>query len=195
MTGLPLMVHIGDGPPTLDEVLSWMTRGDILTHCFANTSMSLWSADTKSPRNAAIEARKRGVLFDIGHGAGGFSFRVAEAMLRAGFPPDVISTDAHVRSVEGSMVNLPNCVSKLLAIGMGLDDALSAATLMPARAAHMDDIAGSLEVGRRGDVVIARLADGDFTFMDVEGEVRRSTVRLEIVTVIAGGAIIDRGVL
>jgi dihydroorotase len=189
-TGLPLMVHIGEGPPEVDEVLDLLQNGDILTHCFAECSMSLLSPSSGVPRERAVAARERGVLFDLGHGMGGFSYRIAERMMAAGFLPDVISSDTHIHSVSGAMKDLPTCASKMLALGMNLQDVLTRVTAAPAAAVGMQGLVGSLSEGARGDVTIVRSVNGDWDLPDVHGVVRRASSRLEVDAVIAGGELI-----
>ena len=154
--GVPLMVHIGHGPPMIDEVLAVLRRGDILTHCWTGLSMRLIDEQGK-PRASFVDARERGVIFDIAHGMGSFSFETAEAMATAGYFPDVISSDVHAESIESAMIDLPNCINKLVAVGMPLEQALSAATLRPAQAVGLD--AGTLRVGYRADLAVFEWRD------------------------------------
>ena len=97
---LPLMAHIDEPPPSYEEVLARLRPGDVLTHCFRpfpNTPVSGQGA----VKPAVIAARERGVLFDVGHGMGSLRFKIARAMLAAGFMPDTISSDLHVLNVDG----------------------------------------------------------------------------------------------
>ena len=132
-SGLPVMAHVGTGPPDIDEVLDLLRPGDLVTHCTTGQSMAL-IGHTGRLRESAVRARERGVLFDVGHGAGGFSFTVAEAMLASGLVPDVISSDLHQRSILGPCFDLPTCMSKFLALGLSLGEVVRAATVNPARA-------------------------------------------------------------
>jgi dihydroorotase len=111
--GLPLMVHIG-WRPELDAVLEFLKPGDILTHCFTGGTMRVTAGDHR-PHASILAAAQRGVILDVGHGAGSFDFAVAEGMLAAGLAPDVISTDMHQLSVHRPMFDLPTCMSKFLA--------------------------------------------------------------------------------
>lgn len=163
---MPLMVHIGSGPPTLAEVLALMQPGDILTHCFTGHNMRIVGEDGK-----LLEDAKRvwdaGVIFDIGHGAGSFSFTTAQAMMDEGYRPDVISSDIHQLSINGPMFDLPTCMSKFLALGMSLADVVEAATARPAAAMGLQGEIGALKPGALADVALFRLEEGDFTFYDV----------------------------
>ena len=184
--GLPVMVHIGNGPPGVDSVLALLGPGDIVTHCCTGAGMRL--VDTAGRvRSSARRARERGVLFDLGHGAGGFSFGSAEAMLADGFLPDVISSDTHCLSVAGPMVDLPNCLSKLMALGLGLDQVIAAATTAPAQAVGIATICGSLRLGAPADVVLLSLERGSFVFNDVVGQARTGSARLAVTDTIVAG--------
>ena len=116
------MVHIAHGPPEVERVLDELRPGDIVTHCATPASMAL----VRDGRvlDAALRAVRRGVVLDLGHGSGGFSFAAAEALLEAGAGPAVISSDAHQLSVNGPMFDLPTCLTKLLALGMPLEAAI-----------------------------------------------------------------------
>jgi dihydroorotase len=175
VAGLPVMAHIGGGPPDIDDVLDLLRPGDLVTHCATGQDMSLVKGKD-SLRPSAMRARERGVLFDVGHGSGGFSFAVAESMLAAGAPPDVISSDLHQRSLLGPGFDLPTCMSKLLAIGMSLEDVVRAATTNPAGVARgrSGEPAGSLAVGEPADIAIFELEVGDFAPYDTLSRVSPS---------------------
>jgi dihydroorotase len=112
-----------------------------------------------------FEARKRGIIFDVGHGAGSFSFRQAIPALKQGFIPDSISTDLHIDSMNAGMKDMLNVVSKFLNMGMSLDDVIACSTWHPAREVHHEEL-GSLSVGSDADVAVLRLVHGDFGFVD-----------------------------
>src|SRR6202023_1121789 len=132
-TGLPVMAHLDHPPPSRLEVLSRLRRGDVITHCFRPFPNAPVMPDGRI-REEVLEARRRGVIFDIGHGSGSFGFRTAEAMLIAGFLPDVISSDVHALSIEGPAFNQLVTMSKFLCLGMELVDAIRASTAGPAAA-------------------------------------------------------------
>jgi dihydroorotase len=159
-TGLPVMAHLDNPPPSRLEVLARLRRGDILTHCFRPFPNAPVQGDGQI-RDEVLEARRRGVIFDIGHGSGSFGFRTAEAMLAAGFPPDVISSDVHALSIKGPAFDQLVTMSKFLCLGMELIDAIRASTAAPAAALGRSDI-GRLEIGAVGDATVLELAEGDF---------------------------------
>jgi dihydroorotase len=160
LAGLPVMCHIDRPPPRLDEVLAALRPGDILTHAFrpAPNAPVLPGARV---REAVWRARERGVLFDLGHGMGSFSFAVAETMLAAGFPPDVISSDAHALCVDGPAYDNLVPMSKLLGLGMPLPEIVRAVTATPARLLRRPDL-GSLAVGSAGDATVLAVEEGAF---------------------------------
>jgi dihydroorotase len=175
--GRPVMTHIGRTPPDIDDVLGLLRPGDVVTHCATGQSMRLVDGDGR-PRPAVLRARDAGVVLDVGHGAGSFSFEVAEALLAGGIAPDVISTDAHQRSVLGPMFDLPTCLSKYLCLGMSLPEVVRAATARPAEVVGRYPEIGSLRPGARADVALFRLDRGRFPLYDVHLAVREGTAML-----------------
>ncbi len=175
-TGLPLMVHIATAPPHLEEIAAYLNGGDILTHCFTGQDNRLVDG-SGGLRPVAQRMRERGVLLDIGHGGGSFSFASAEALLGAGVTPDVISSDIHQLSRSGPLRDLPTTLSKFLNLGMSLDDVIACATVRPARAIGRDDL-GTLGVGARADIAVFEIEEGPFEFQDTMAQTRRGAVRL-----------------
>ena len=162
---LPIMVHIGFAPPSLPEILSLLGEGDIVTHSFNGHETKVVDEAGKV-RPEVLEARERGVLLDIGHGSGSFSFETAKAMLGQGQYPDVISTDLYSANVDGPVYDLPTTLSKFLALGMGLAEVIAAATERPAAIIGKGDGLGRLEIGGVGDVAILELQEGEFELTD-----------------------------
>ena len=126
-TGLPLMAHIDEPPPSYEEVIARLRPGDVLTHAFRPFPNSPATAQgTVKP--AVLAARKRGVLFDIGHGMGSFAFKTARAMLANGFAPDTISSDVHALCINGPAFDQVTTMSKFLCLGMSLPEVIKAST-------------------------------------------------------------------
>jgi len=174
--GLPLMVHIGAGPPTIDEVAEHLRPGDILTHCFTGGDMKILNDDGKV--NPTIkDLQDRGLVLDIGHGTGSFSFETTEAMFAQGVMPDVISSDIHQMARQGPMFDMPTTLSKFLSFGMSLPDTIARATSRPAAAMRRTDL-GTLAVGSAADVAVWTLEEGEFTFYDVDLNARTGTTQL-----------------
>ncbi len=166
--GLPMMVHIDHPPPTLGEVLARMQPGDILTHSFRPFPNSPSTAEG-AVRDEVIEARNRGVLFDIGHGMGSFAFKTARAMLDNGFLPDSISSDVHALCIDGPAFDLLTTMSKFLCLGMPLMEVVLAATETPAKAIGRPDL-GVLKQGAVGDASVLAIETGAFDYVDSTGE-------------------------
>lgn len=188
--GLPMMVHIGAAPPHLREIVAHMKPGDILTHCFTGADNRVVDPERRLLPYIR-ELWDRGLVMDIGHGTGSFSFEVAEAMLAAGLPPDVISSDIHQMSVQGPMFDLPNTMAKFLALGMSLSDVVERATVRPARAMGRPEL-GTLAVGGPADVALFDLREGRFTFYDVAMNAREGRVQLDNELTIARGRKLPR---
>jgi len=174
--GLPVMAHLDHPPPSRLEVLSRLRRGDVITHCFRPFPNAPVLPDGRV-REEVVEARRRGVVFDIGHGGGSFGFRTAEKMLEAGFLPDVISSDVHALSINGPAFDQLVTMSKFLMLGMPLGAIVAASAAAPAVVLGRRDL-GHLAVGAVGDASILELVEGEFDFRDVLGETRRGQQRL-----------------
>ena len=183
--GLPLMAHIDIPPPTLEEVLVRLRPGDILTHSFRPFPNNPTTPDG-GVRPAVIEARKRGVIFDIGHGMGSFAFKTAKAMLANGFLPDCISSDVHALCVDGPAFDLLTTMSKFLCLGLPLTETVRAATEAPAKALRRSDL-GTLKPGAAGDTSVLELVSGDFTYVDSTGEHLAGRSRLRARGIVMNG--------
>ncbi len=182
--GLPVMVHIGQGPPAVPDILAELRPGDIVTHCASGLATGTVGPDGRIS-DAVRAAHSRGVVYDVGHGYAGFAFDIAEAMLAAGAGPDVISSDLHSRSVRGPAFDLPTVLAKMMAIGLPLADAVAAATVTPAKTLGLD--AGTLAVGALADMALWKVAEGNFGVADVHGARRSAPLRLENVGTYVGG--------
>jgi dihydroorotase len=166
--GVPLMAHIDHPPPSYEEVIARLRPGDILTHAFRPFPNAPATAQGTVKR-AVIEARRRGVLFDIGHGKGSFAFKTARAMLANGFRPDTISSDVHALCIDGPAFDLVTTMSKFLCLGMPLADVIAASTVNAATALKRPEL-GSLKPGCVGDATILSVKEGRFDYVDAVGE-------------------------
>ena len=184
-TGLPMMVHIDEPPPSYEAVVDRLRPGDVLTHCyrpFPNAPVD----GRGQVKPALVAARRRGVLFDIGHGMGSFAWATARAMLDQGFPPDTISSDVHALCIDGPAYDQVTTLSKFLALGMPLGDVIAASTVAAARTLNRPDL-GTLKPGSVGDASILSLDEGSFPLEDVRGEVVTAERRLFAKGVVVGG--------
>jgi dihydroorotase len=184
--GLPMMVHIGKGPPTIQEIMPFLRPGDILTHCFTGHSMRIID-DKGNLLDDVRAAWENGVVMDIGHGAGSFSFETAEALIAAGYKPDVISSDIHQFSIHGPLFDLPTCMSKFMAIGMDFADVIEAATARPAGVLGLQREIGTLRPGALADIALFRIEEGDFTFYDVHMNERKGRSLIRNTLTLVGG--------
>ena len=184
-TGLPMMVHIDEPPPSYEAVVARLRPGDVLTHCYRPFPNSPVDGKGKV-KPALLEARQRGVLFDIGHGMGSFSWKTARAMIDNNFLPDTISSDVHALCIDGPAYDQVTTLSKFLALGMSLPDVIAASTVNAAKALNRPDL-GTFKPGSAGDASILSLDDGAFRLEDVRGEVVTAGQRMHAHGVVVGG--------
>lgn len=165
---IPVMVDFGNISPSrqLYDLLNKVFRpGDIYTHMYSG-HRGEQDPETLGPSRAMIDGRKRGVIFDVGHGRLSFLWRLAVPMVKAGFVPDTISTDIHNESINTGMQDMLNVMSKFLALGMSLEDVILRSTWNPARVIQHEEL-GHLSVGAPADVAVLRLEKGKFGFVDM----------------------------
>jgi len=169
MAGVPVMVDFGASRPErpISELLGKKLRpGDIYTHCYSGLRREL--EDSGRLNAGMAEGRRRGVVFDVGHGGGSFAWPVATEAIREGFLPDTISTDLHIGSMNAGMKDELNVMSKFLALGLSLEDVVARSTWNPARVIKREDL-GHLSVGAAADVAVLSLQTGRFGFVDSFG--------------------------
>ena len=185
VAGVPLMVHIDEPPPTYGDVVARLRPGDVLTHCFRPFPNAPCHADG-SVRQAVAEARARGVLFDVGHGMGSFSWDTARKMVAAGFWPDTISSDVHAMCIEGPAWDLLRTMTKFLALGMALPAVVASATVRAAAALQRPEL-GTFATGAVGDASVIALEDRAIELEDVLGEIVPHGQRLTAQGRVIGG--------
>ena len=164
LVNLPIMTHIGYPPPNVDDVTVKLRRGDIITHAFRDSPNSFVTQEGVI-RDSLYVAREKGILLDIGHGMGGFGFRVARRLAKEGIWPDMISSDIHILSVNGPAYDLLTTMSKFLCLGMPLQDIIAAVTMTPARMMKKPML-GTLAVGAPADVAVLTIEKGQFIYQD-----------------------------
>lgn len=175
---------------TADELLIHLRPGDIHTHMYNDRQIELIDRFTGKVQPWMIEARKRGVLFDVGHGGGSFLWPVATHAIQQGFLPDTISTDLHTGSVMIQQSDMPNVMSKMMLLGMSLQDVVLRSTVNPAKEiGHYPEI-GTLSVGRGADIAVFENQSGVFAFKDSWPAKRLGVHRLECVLTIRNGHIV-----
>ncbi|HUO28404.1 MAG TPA: amidohydrolase/deacetylase family metallohydrolase [Bryobacteraceae bacterium] len=187
---IPVMVDFGTFRPERpfqDLVLHKLRPGDIYTHTYLSWVPMLDAQGKILPY--LFEARKRGIIFDVGHGGGSFLFRQAVPAMRQGFGPDSISTDLHISSMNAGMKDMLNVMSKFLNIGMPLDEVILRSTWTPAKEIHHEDL-GNLTVGSVADVAVLRVEQGHFGFVDTYGARMQGTQKLECELTIRNGRVV-----
>ncbi len=189
--GLPVMCHIDEPPPTYSAVVDRLRKGDVLTHCFRPFPNAPMRGDGQI-RAAVTRARARGVLFDVGHGMGSFSWATARAMTAAGFWPDTISSDVHAMCINGPAWDLLRTMTKFLSLGMSLGEVIASATHRPAAAIRRPDL-GSFAPGSTGDASVLELQRRDIQLEDVLGETIDYHQRLNAKGMVIGGIWQDTG--
>jgi len=181
LANVPVMFDFWPRPErTYEDLLKKMRRGDIHTHVFAQQFPIILADGKINP--ALAEARARGVIFDVGHGAGSFWFRNAVPAAKQGFIPDSISTDLHTGNYN--VVSMNNVMSKFLAMGVSLEEVIRRSTVNPAAEIRRPDL-GTLSAGKDADIAVLELMKGHFSYIDcgvarMDGEVRlvaRMTIR------------------
>ncbi len=190
MANIPVMVDFGANRPErpLAELVTKKLRpGDIYTHMYSGLRGELDPSGHVNP--GMVEGRKRGVIFDVGHGGGSFLWRIAVPLIKDGFVPDSISTDLHIGSMNTGMKDMLNVMDKLLALGLSLDNVVAQSTWHPAREIKQDAL-GHLSVGATADVTVLRLEKGRFGLTDMYGARMDSTERLMCELTVKDGRIV-----
>jgi dihydroorotase len=191
--GVPVMVDFGGHTPPLsleDLLMKHLRPGDILTHTYAHVGGRIPIVDEQGRvRPFVLEARKRGVIFDAGHGGGSFLFRQAVPATKQGFYPDVISTDLHIGSMNSGMKDILNTMSKFLNLGMPLNDVIRANTSRAAEVIKRPDL-GQIAVGAEADIAVLNVLKGKFGFVDVAGGKMMGDRKLECELTVKGGQVV-----
>jgi dihydroorotase len=187
---IPVMVDFGNNHPDTRPLADLLTKklrpGDIYTHMYSGLRNEL--VDGK-PNPGMIEGRKRGVIFDVGHGGGSFNWSIAVPMMKAGFTPDSISTDLHIGSMNAGMKDMLNVMGKFLALGEPLKTVIAQSTWHPAREIKQDAL-GHLSPGATADIAVLRLEKGRFGYLDMFGAKLTGTERLTAEMTLKDGKIV-----
>jgi dihydroorotase len=193
-TGAKVMCHIGgvETPELMSQILDTLRPGDILTHAYSGAP-NIGGAFTNIVQDgkllpAALAAKQRGVIFDVGHGGGSFDYTVAEPAIAQGCLPDTISSDIHVFSGNTpGMPYLPWVMSKFMGLGFTLEQVVAMATSNPAKVINRAAKLGSLQVGAPGDVAIMELVEGNVSFVDTRNNTRTGRAYLKPVQTVTAG--------
>ncbi|MCC3718653.1 amidohydrolase/deacetylase family metallohydrolase [Rouxiella badensis] len=183
---LPLMVHIGNNPPNLDEIADLLESGDIITHCFNGKPNRILTPEGQL-RDAIKRALARGVLLDVGHGSASFSFEVAEVAIGQGIIPHTISSDIYCRNrINGPVHSLATVMSKFFSVGLTLPQVIDCVTCHAADALRLPQ-KGRLEAGCDADLTLFDIAHAPQVFVDSQGQsVKGDRILVPLATVVAG---------
>jgi dihydroorotase len=196
LSGWPakMMVHIGgvETGQLMSDILNLLRPGDVLTHAYSgapnNAGVFTNIVQEGKLLPAALAAKQRGVIFDVGHGGGSFDFTVAEVAIPGGCTPDTISSDIHVFSGNSpGMPYLPNVMSKFMTLGYTLEQVVAMATTAPAKIINKAPKIGTLQVGAPGDVAIMELVEGPVSFVDTRNNKRDGKALLKPVQTVING--------
>ena len=195
LAGIPVMVDFGGAKPRLsieDLFMNRMRPGDIFTHTFGQlleTKETIVDLETQKVKPFVLAARKRGIIFDVGHGGGSFTFSQAIPAAKSGFYPQTISTDLHTGSMNNAMKDMLNVMSKFLALGMRLPDVIKASTWSSALAIKHEEL-GHLSVGAIADITVLNVRQGKFGFYDVARFKMQGKQLLECEMTVKGGKVV-----
>jgi dihydroorotase len=196
LADMPVMIDFGGSHPPLsieELYVKHLRPGDIYTHTYAllegNSREPIVDESVQKVKPFVWDARKKGIIFDVGYGGASFNFTQAIPALKQGFFPNTISTDLHAGSMNGSMKDQLNIMSKFLLMGMPLNDVIKASTWEPAKVIKHEEL-GNLSVGGIADVAILNLRQGNFGFYDKTGYKAEGTQKFECEMTIKAGKIV-----
>ena len=204
LANIPVMVDFGKANPPLpieELFMKHLRPGDIFTHVFRydqefgrdgkmlEHKQAIVDMKTKKVKSFVFEARKRGIIFDVGHGGGSFMWSQAIPAMQQGFAPDVLSSDLHTGSMNGGFKDMANLASKFLNIGMTLQEVINASTWKPANVIKRTEL-GNLSEGMEADIAVFNLRNGDFGFSDSNGIAIKGKQKLEAELTIRKGKIV-----
>ncbi len=198
--GTTVMVHCTNPPGEMGELLSYLRKGDVITHMYMNKGSTILSDEGKITKEA-MEARERGVIFEAADARAHFSFEVSEAAVREGFYPDIIATDLtklsmHLRPTAFNMVNQ---INKYISIGIPIEKVIECCTSTPAKSMGLDGVIGSLSAGANADIAIFRETNeksefGDRVYNDPEIQLRHSEFCLRPLMTVKNGEVVYRDI-
>ena len=191
-SGTWLMVHIGESPMPIPEMLEHMEPGDCITHCFKGGSERVLDPEDRV-FDAVRAASEAGVIFDVGHGYGSFQWQVCEAALDQGLEPTTISTDLHVKNLHGPVYDMPTTMSKFLLLGVPLERVIEMSTTRPAAVLGLADQLGTLREGTVADIAILEKQEGQFVLTDSYQQDRIGRELLIASTTIRRGQLVAGG--
>jgi dihydroorotase len=187
-----LMVHIGECPMPIPELVKELSPGDVLTHCYKGGTTRI-TDDRGRIFDAVRAARERGVAFDVGHGYGSFNWEIVDAALADGFEPTTISTDLHEMNLHGPVFDMPTTMSKFLMLGLPIEKIVAMSTTNPAKALGLEDEIGTLKVGAAADITVLEQVEGRFLFTDSYRRQRTGRTLLVAAATVLRGRLLPGG--
>lgn len=189
-----LMVHIGECPMTIPQMLEHLAPGDCITHCFKGGSTRIVDHENGNRVFDEVHAAAgRGIVFDVGHGSGSFQWEVAEACIDQGLPPTTISTDLHTANLHGPVYDMPTTMSKFLMLGLSLEQVVDLSTQQPAKVLGLEQDLGSLRPGSTADIAVLEPREGRFVLEDSYDHTRVAEQLLVAAATVRGGEIVPGG--
>jgi len=193
LANIPAMIDFGGSDPELSLENLFMEKlrpGDIFTHCYAHVNGRTPVVDDSGKLyNYILPAQERGIIFDVGHGGGSFRFDQAVPAIKQGLKPNSISTDLHTGSMNGGMKDMTNVMSKLLNLGMTLEEVVAASTWEPAKIINREEL-GHLSIGAVADISIFQIVEGDFGYVDVVNKKVNGDKKIICELTILGGNVV-----
>jgi len=193
LANIPVMIDFGGSNPELSLEKLFMEQlrsGDVFTHCYAHVNgRTPIVNDAGNLHSYILPAKERGIIFDVGHGGGSFRFDQAIPAIQQGLKPHSISTDLHTGSMNGGMKDMTNVMSKLLNLGMSLQEVIDASTWEPAKIIHREEL-GHLSVGATADISVFRLEEGNFGYIDVVNKKINGDKKIVCELTILGGQVV-----
>jgi len=167
---LPVMVHIGNGPPQLSAVVEQLRPGDIITHCYhGKKDVNILNEDTGLVHKFVRQAKEQDIIFDIGHGSESFSQVVAKAAIAQGILPDTVSTDMYWKNIDKPVCSLAVTMDKIVEAGISLDDVIEKVTKNPAQALRLEDEYGTIAIGKRAVFTLFEIVEAPLEVEDSFG--------------------------
>lgn len=191
-SGTWLMIHIGECPMSIPEMLEHLEPGDCITHCYKGGSTGIVD-DAGQLFEAVAAAAEAGVIFDVGHGSGSFQWEVVDAALAQGLPPTTISTDLHTINIHGPVYDMPTTMSKFLMLGVPLEEVVEMSTTRPARILRRENELGTLKPGTVADIAVLEKRTGRFLFEDSYEKTREGDALLVAAATVRRGQIVPGG--
>lgn len=186
---IPLIVHIGNHPPKIDYVLSILEKGDVVTHTYHGKSNGIF--ENGSIKESFINARERGVLFDIGHGSSSFNFKIFKRAWEEGFYPDLISTDIYIQNLKGPVHSLQDTLNKLIGLGMTVEDCIYKVTSFPANIFNLNNL-GSIKVGYKADLTLFKINKEEKIYVDSDENTLNISENIDIHYLFKNGELIEQ---